>query len=149
MFGTLSVGESFRGRVVVAFGCSAEQVAKPRQSGDSTRALESMNHYGGVPRHDNDINKLDGVDIHDGIPRQFFNQTWRRYFIRALGGKTQDGFTMDMVLFGTHMGGPFWVGPAMNADQQRMHNMRLYRLMCGGWVSTWMTYLWLTAVRNQ
>ena len=24
--------------------------------------------YGGVPRMDNDINKLDGVEVHDGIP---------------------------------------------------------------------------------
>ena len=49
-------------------------------------------------RHDENLNKLEGVSIHDGIPRTFFNQTWRVKFEIALGQKTQDGFPMNVVL---------------------------------------------------
>ena len=79
-------------------------------------------------QHDENINKLDGVRIHDGIPKIFFNQTWRVEFEQALGQKTQDGFPMTVVLYGNDMGGVNWVGPAPNADQQRQHTNREIRL---------------------
>ena len=52
------------------------------------------NQYGNVPRMDDNINKLDGVIIHDGIPKLYFMQTWAKPFLKALGTKTQDGYTL-------------------------------------------------------
>ena len=87
------------------------------------------NAYGGVPRHDDNINKLEGVSIHDAIPRQYFMQTWAKVFVRLLGTKTQDGFTFLQVYNMSDMGGVNWVGGALNADQQRQHVQRKARLL--------------------
>ena len=87
------------------------------------------NAYGGVPRHDDNINKLEGVSIHDAIPRQYFMQTWAKVFVRLLGTKTQDGFTFLQVYNMTDMGGVNWVGGALNADQTRQHVQRKARLL--------------------
>ena len=62
-------------------------------------------------RDTGDLNKLDGVVIHDGIPRPFFNQTWKLTFITALGSKSQDGFTFSTLCMGKDQGGTN--GPAI------------------------------------
>ena len=56
-------------------------------------------------RDDGNINKLDGVTVHDGIKRFYFNQTWKLLFLTALGSKTQDGYTLRAVAEGKDQGG--------------------------------------------
>ena len=68
------------------------------------------NNIYGNPRQDNvTLNKLEGVEVHDGVPIPFFKQTWIKAFKKGLVSKTQDGYTMVSVFEGTHMGGPTWV----------------------------------------
>ena len=68
------------------------------------------NNIYGNPRQDNvTLNKLEGVEVHDGFPIPFFKQTWIKAFKKGLVSKTQDGYTMVSVFEETHMGGPTWV----------------------------------------
>ena len=93
-----------------------------------------------MTRDDGNINKLDGVQIHDGIRKIFFNQTWWLSFMTALGGKSQDGYTMRAVAEARDQGGvngiaipmtgPVIAGAATpDVNLLRHHNMRKSRLL--------------------
>ena len=111
------------------------------------------NQLYGTPRQDNlDLNRIPDCGVLDGIPRQFFKQTWLARFRDGLAGKTQDGYTMLAVYEGLDMGGPQWVlnnnalpvvpnaaagGPVagtiyrhtMTANEIKSHEMRDSRLL--------------------
>lgn len=75
-----------------------------------------------------DTNKINNLKKHDGIPCEFFLQSYKPIFLNGLREKTQDGHTMFAVYEGKDPGGVNWQGPAPNADQQRAHLLRLSRL---------------------
>ena len=67
------------------------------------------NQIYGNPRADEvNLNKLNGLGVHNGVPQHFFNQTFHKTFKSKLADKTQDGYTMVSVENGTHMGGVQW-----------------------------------------
>ena len=67
------------------------------------------NQIYGNPRADEvNLNKLNGLGVHNGVPQHFFNQTFHKAFKSKLADKTQDGYTMVSVENGTHMGGVQW-----------------------------------------
>ena len=57
---------------------------------------------------DKTLNKLEGLTIHDGIPKLYFRQTWWKKFLKLLGQKTQDGYVLTVVLFEHDEGGRAW-----------------------------------------
>ena len=66
--------------------------------------------YGTQQRQDNlNINNIEGLSNHNGIPQHFFIQTWWEKFKNGLIGKTKDGYVMLSVYEGLDQGGPQWV----------------------------------------
>ena len=57
---------------------------------------------------DKTLNKVEGLEVHDGIPKMFFKQTWWKRFRKGLGTKVQDGYAMTVVLDEFDMGGTAW-----------------------------------------
>ena len=66
---------------------------------------------------DRTLNKLEGLTIHDGIPKLYFKQNWWKKYLKLLGQKTQDGYVLTVVLYGFDEGGTQWVTIPANAAQ--------------------------------
>ena len=59
------------------------------------------NRMYGTPRQDEtNLNKLEGMEVFNGIPRASFKQMFKKRFVKLLAGKTQDGYTMVAVADG-------------------------------------------------